>query len=74
MRRGRRKHHEFKEMVKALHEAGIEVIFDVVYNHTAEADQKGPTYSFKGIDNASFYLLTHDPARPYANFPGPVTL
>ena len=44
---------EFKEMVKALHAAGIEVILDVVYNHTAEADQNGPTYSFKGIDNAA---------------------
>ena len=61
---------EFKEMVKALHAAGIEVILDVVYNHTAEADQWGPTYSFKGIDNASFYLLTNDAERPYADFAG----
>ena len=61
---------EFKEMVSALHAAGIEVILDVVYNHTAEADHTGPIYSFKGIDNASFYLMTQDPARPYANFSG----
>jgi isoamylase len=61
---------EFKEMVKALHQAEIEVILDVVYNHTAEADEKGPIYSFKGIDNASFYLLTHDPSRPYADYSG----
>jgi isoamylase len=61
---------EFKEMVSALHAAGIEVILDVVYNHTAEADHTGPLYSFKGIDNASFYLMTQDPARPYANFSG----
>jgi glycogen operon protein len=61
---------EFKEMVQALHAAGIEVILDVVYNHTAEADHAGPTYSFKGIDNASFYLMTSDPSHPYANFSG----
>ena len=61
---------EFKEMVQALHTAGIEVILDVVCNHTAEADHVGPTYSFKGIDNASFYLMTSDPSRPYANFAG----
>ena len=61
---------EFKEMVAALHAAGMEVILDVVYNHTAEADHSGPNYSFKGIDNASFYLMTHDPAQPYANFSG----
>ena len=61
---------EFKEMVRALHAAGIEVILDVVYNHTAEADHSGPTYSFKGIDNASFYLLTHDAEQPYSNYSG----
>jgi isoamylase len=61
---------EFKAMVRALHTAGIEVILDVVYNHTAEADDQGPTYSFKGIDNASFYLLTNDLERPYANYSG----
>jgi isoamylase len=48
---------EFRAMVKAFHAAGIEVILDVVYNHTAEIDEKGPTYSFRGIDNATYYLL-----------------
>ena len=48
---------EFKSMVKALHEAGIEVILDVVYNHTAEGDHRGPTLSFRGIDNAAYYRL-----------------
>jgi isoamylase len=61
---------EFKQLVSALHAAGIEVILDVVYNHTAEANHTGPNYSFKGIDNASFYLMTHDPEEPYANFSG----
>ena len=61
---------EFKQLVSALHAAGIEVILDVVYNHTAEANHTGPNYSFKGIDNASFYLMTQDPAHPYANFSG----
>ena len=46
---------EFKAMVRALHEAGIEVILDVVYNHTAEGNQNGPTLSFRGIDNAAYY-------------------
>lgn len=52
--------HEFKTMVKQFHEAGIEVILDVVYNHTAEGNQGGPTFSFKGIDNASYYRLAED--------------
>ncbi len=51
---------EFKEMVKALHAAGIEVILDVVYNHTAEGNHLGPTLSFKGVDNAVYYRLTED--------------
>lgn len=51
---------EFKDMVKALHKAGIEVILDVVYNHTAEGNHLGPTFSFKGIDNAAYYRLTDD--------------
>ncbi|WMS40799.1 glycogen debranching protein GlgX [Acuticoccus sp. MNP-M23] len=51
------KHHEFKHMVRRLHDAGIEVILDVVYNHTAEGNQVGPTLSFRGIDNASYYML-----------------
>ncbi len=61
---------EFKSMVKALHSAGIEVILDVVYNHTAEADHLGPVYSFKGIDNSSFYLLNSGGTLPYANYSG----
>jgi isoamylase len=48
---------EFKTMVKALHHAGIEVILDVVYNHTTEAGSNGPTYSYRGICNSSYYLL-----------------
>ncbi|MDN2578494.1 glycogen debranching protein GlgX [Aquibium sp. ELW1220] len=53
--------HDFKLMVRRLHEAGIEVVLDVVYNHTAEGNQMGPTLSFRGIDNASYYLLGDDP-------------
>jgi len=53
--------HEFKLMVRRLHEAGIEVLLDVVYNHTAEGNHMGPTLSFKGIDNASYYILGDDP-------------
>ncbi len=60
---------EFKEMVKALHAAGIEVILDVVYNHTAEGGADGPSVSFRGIDNVIYYLL--DPVtREYLNFTG----
>ncbi len=61
---------EFCGMVKAFHEAGIEVILDVVYNHTAEGDHRGPTYSGKGIDNSTYYMLSGDPAAPYLNFSG----
>ncbi|HRI14947.1 MAG TPA: isoamylase [Verrucomicrobiota bacterium] len=60
---------EFREMVKAFHAAGIEVWLDVVYNHTAEGDENGPTYSYRGIDNDSYYLLTHD-LRHYINDTG----
>lgn len=60
---------EFKQMVKELHRAGIEVILDVVYNHTAEGNQMGPTLCFKGIDNASYYRLTEDP-RYYMDYTG----
>ena len=60
---------EFKTMVRALHEAGIEVILDVVYNHTAEGNQLGPTLSFRGIDNTSYYRLTAD-RRYYMDFTG----
>ena len=61
--------HEFRDMVKALHRAGIEVILDVVYNHTAEGDQTGPTISFRGFDNATYYILEADRSR-YANYSG----
>ena len=61
---------EFKEMVRALHSAGIEVILDVVYNHTAEGNQNGPTLSFRGIDNASYYWLKPEAPRFYDDFTG----
>jgi len=61
---------EFKNMVKRLHDAGIEVLLDVVYNHTAEGDQMGPTLSFKGIDNASYYRLRPNDRRYYINDTG----
>ncbi|TDH21564.1 glycogen debranching enzyme GlgX [Segetibacter sp. 3557_3] len=60
---------EFKNMVKALHKAGIEVILDVVYNHTAEGNHLGPTLSYKGVDNASYYRLTSD-LRYYMDYTG----
>lgn len=60
---------EFREMVKALHVADIEVILDVVFNHTAEGDEHGPTYSYRGIDNESYYLLEPDGHR-YRNESG----
>ncbi len=61
---------EFKAMVRALHGAGIEVILDVVYNHTAEGNQMGPTLSMRGIDNASYYRLAPESARHYMDFTG----
>jgi glycogen operon protein len=61
---------EFKKMVAQLHAAGIEVILDVVYNHTAEGNERGPTFSFKGIDNASYYRLMPDNRRYYINDTG----
>lgn len=66
---------EFRDMVKALHRADIEVLLDVVYNHTAEGDQNGPTFCFKGLENSAYYILdsgpmaSHDRSR-YANFSG----
>jgi glycogen operon protein len=60
---------EFKSMVKALHRAGIEVILDVVYNHTGEGNHMGPTFSFRGVDNASYYRLTED-KRYYMDYTG----
>jgi isoamylase len=61
--------HEFKAMVRQLHAAGIEVILDVVYNHTAEGDHRGPTLSLRGIDNAAYYRLAYDRSR-YIDFTG----
>ena len=63
-------HSEFRQLVKELHRAGIEVLLDVVYNHTAEGGHEGPLYSFKGIDNAVYYLPSGDPQQPYANYSG----
>ncbi len=61
---------EFKTMVKTLHSAGIEVILDVVYNHTAEGNHLGPTLSFRGIDNATYYRLVPDQPRYYMDYTG----
>jgi isoamylase len=61
---------EFKAMVRALHAAGIEVILDVVYNHTAEGDEGGPMLSMRGIDNSGYYRLLPDDARRYADYTG----
>ncbi|HEX9064586.1 MAG TPA: glycogen debranching protein GlgX, partial [Streptosporangiaceae bacterium] len=61
---------EFKAMVKALHQAGIEVILDVVYNHTAEGAELGPTLSFRGIDNAAYYRLADDDPSVYLDYTG----
>ena len=61
---------EFKTMVKRLHSAGLEVILDVVYNHTAEGNHLGPTLSFRGIDNAAYYRLMPDDPRYYKDFTG----
>ncbi len=59
---------EFKEMVQAFHQAGIEVFLDIVFNHTAEGDEHGPTFSFRGIDNPTYYILNQEGA--YENFTG----
>jgi isoamylase len=61
---------EFKEMVKALHRAGLEVILDVVYNHTIEGNQNGPCLCFRGVDNASYYRLVPDNRRYYNDYTG----
>jgi isoamylase len=60
---------EFRDMVKALHRAGLEVILDVVFNHTAEGDDHGPTLSFRGLDNTTYYMLAEDRSR-YADYSG----
>ncbi len=62
--------YEFKNMVKSLHEAGLEVILDVVYNHTGEGSEMGPTLSFRGIDNKSYYRLVEDNERYYMDYTG----
>ncbi len=61
---------EFKWMVRRLHRAGLEVILDVVYNHTGEGNQLGPTLSLRGIDNASYYRVVHDQRRYYTDYTG----
>ena len=61
---------EFKTMVRELHKAGIEVILDVVYNHTTESDITGPNYSYKGIDNSTYYFMNHNRNNPYENHSG----
>jgi glycogen operon protein len=60
---------DFRDMVKALHHVGIEVILDVVFNHTAEGNQFGPNYCFRGIDNSAYYILENDQSQ-YANYSG----
>jgi glycogen operon protein len=60
---------EFRDMVKALHKAGLEVILDVVFNHTTEGDHRGPTLSFRGVDNRTYYILERDQAY-YSNYSG----
>ncbi len=60
---------EFRDMVKALHRAGIEIVLDVVFNHTAEGNHSGPTLSFRGLDNNAYYILEQDRSR-YANYSG----
>src|SRR5438876_311995 len=61
---------EFKGMVRNLHAAGIEVILDVVYNHTAEGNHLGPTLSFRGVDNPAYYRLSPEDPRKYVDFTG----
>src|SRR6478752_7393033 len=61
---------EFRQMVKTLHDAGIEVILDVVYNHTAEGNDQGPALSFKGVDNPAYYRLDPDDPRRYVDYTG----
>jgi isoamylase len=66
----RRRVQEFKGMVRRLHSAGLEVILDVVYNHTAESDRHGPVLSFRGLDNAAYYRLDPNDRRRYVNYTG----
>ncbi|MFN0146588.1 MAG: glycogen debranching protein GlgX, partial [Dehalococcoidia bacterium] len=69
-RKGGAQVHEFKGMVEALHQAGLEVILDVVYNHTAEGNHLGPMLSFKGIDNPAYYRLAPEDRRYYTDYTG----
>jgi glycogen operon protein len=62
--------HEFKRMIRSLHAAGLEVILDVVYNHTGEGNHLGPTLSFKGFDNPAYYHLMPDDPRHYMDYTG----
>src|SRR5439155_10401196 len=68
--RGQAHVYEFKSMVKTFHKAGIEVILDVVYNHTGEGNHLGPTLSLRGIDNAAYYRLEPEDRRYYVDFTG----
>ncbi len=61
---------DFRVMIDALHAADLEVLIDVVYDHTVEGNHLGPTYSFKGFDNSTYYLCSGDPDRPYLDFTG----
>jgi isoamylase len=61
---------EFRDLVKALHRVGIEVILDVVFNHTAEGNETGPTFSFRGLDNPNYYILESDNKEAYTNYSG----
>jgi glycogen operon protein len=63
-------HTEFRELVRALHAAGLEVVLDVVYNHTGEGNHEGPTYSYKGLDNDTYYILSDRADIPYADYSG----
>ncbi|MFO0729004.1 MAG: isoamylase [Myxococcota bacterium] len=63
-------HDEFRAMVRALHQAGLEVVIDAVYNHTVESDHTGPTYSYRGIDNASYYYINDHATGRYDDFSG----
>ncbi len=60
----------FRDMIKAFHRAGLEVVLDVVFNHTGEGDERGPTISFRGLENSVYYLLDRDDKRKYSNYSG----
>jgi len=62
------RHNEFREMIKALHQADIEVVLDVVYSHTGEGGHTDAVYRYKGIDNSTYYLMADRPCAPYENF------